>query len=51
MAFLQTLFFKIEFNVLEEQSRPSVSNLKSADVRLARGISTATSLDNVTNSV
>ena len=36
---------------LKEQSRPSVSNVKSADVRLATGIGTATSLDNVTNSV
>ena len=36
---------------LKERSRPSVSNVTSADVRLATGIGTATSLVNVMKSI
>ena len=36
---------------LKERSRPSVSNVKSGDVRLATGIGTATSLVNVMKSI
>ena len=36
---------------LKERSRPSVSNITSADVRLTTGLGTATSLANVTKSV
>ena len=37
--------------ILKERPRPWVSNVTSADVRLATGIGTATSLVNVTNSI
>ena len=41
----------MQYRNLKEQSHPSVSNVKFADVRLATGISTAKSLDNVMNSI
>ena len=37
--------------VLKEQSRPWVSNITSADVRLTTGLGAATSLANVMKSV
>ena len=39
------------YEELKEQSRQCVSKLTSADVRLATGVFTATSLVNVTNFV
>ena len=36
---------------LKEQSRPSVSNITSADIRLTTPLNSATSLVNVTKSV
>ena len=36
---------------IKDQSRPSISDVKSADIRLATGLGTATSPASVTNCV
>ena len=47
MKKLYAVWDSLQCFILKEQSRPSISNVKCADIRLATGIITAMSLVNV----
>ena len=50
---IEDVFFPIDSGdmYLKDQSHPSISNVKSADVRLATGLGTVKSLASITNCV